>query len=74
MSNYPPDFGVQEQAAYFGGPRSRYADPHENETGYELADRALNATKLQKANDERIMNWRWKYAQELRAERAKLKG
>ena len=67
--NLPPGCTNADIERACGGIKSRYADPHENETGYELADRALNATKFQKANDERIMNWRWKYAQELRAKR-----
>ena len=61
MSNYPPDFSIQEQARYFGMPRDSYA---RRET---LAERAHYTNDYDKHTDPEVIAWRNNYARKLRA-------
>lgn len=68
MSNYPPGFGIQEQADYFGRPHDSYAMRERKLAEAEaLAERAKYADAYDKWTDPEVIEWRMNYARTLRA-------
>lgn len=68
MSNYPPDFGIQEQARYFGTARDRQRELDRLEQEREaFAEFAHGANERDKRTDSDVIEWRNNYARKLRA-------
>ncbi len=71
MSNYPPGFGIQDQARYFGRSRDSYAErQREIERAEAFADYCHYSCGRDKEEPE-VAAWRNKEAARLRALRAK---
>lgn len=68
MSNYPPDFGIQEQARYFGTARDRQRELDRFEQEREaFADFAHYANDWDKITNTAVIEWRNNYARRRRA-------
>lgn len=65
---YPPGFGIQEQARYFGTARDYQRELDRLEQEREaLAERAWCANDYDKRTDSDVIEWRNNYARKLRA-------